>query len=379
MKSMKIIIPIHNSVHQLQLAYAKRLEQAFKYMGHQVVLVNLDTANNPLYLQAYIKQENADLLVTIDCAGFELTLLGDDLFYNSLCIPAMHFLVKSPWQLADYLKQRMNFTMEYYTLYEGDKELIEKYFKRVPKVHIIPELIWENDIGDETEEDSLIAKKSDVAVMSDYICSAEVMEQIKTLPQVFSAIAMEAIKKRKKNQSLSPWKFLEHYLSKIKFKVSAEEFIALLYPVDLAFSYQEAVEWECTIKSLCSNQIPVHLYGSNWNKLEQKITDTEQKQYLHIETEHSLNFEEMESLNNQYNYILLKDNQERGMHYSPFIQGIWNTNNKEIWLPLESEVDELVKTIKNNNRHNVSLNLNKLEHANTWVSFLQDELDRIFV
>lgn len=379
MKSKKIIIPFHNSTHQLQLTFGKRLEQAFTCMGHQVVLVNLDTANNPLYLQAYIKQENADLLVTIDCAGFELTLLGDDLFYNSLCIPAMHFLVKSPWELADYLTQRMNFTMECYTLYEGDKELIEKYFMRVPKVHVLPELKWENDITDKTAEKSSMDKYPDVAVMNDYICSDEIMEQIQTLPQVFSSITMEAIKKRKNNQSLSPWKFLEQYLSKIKFKVSAEEFIALLLPVNLAFSYQEALEWECAINSLCSNQIPVHLYGSDWIKLEQKMTDAAKKQYLHIETEHSLNYEEMESLSNQYKYILLKDNKERGMHYSPCIQGIWNTNKKELWLPLVSEAEELIHTIKNNNTQTEPPHLDELKQVKTWGAFLQDELERIFV
>lgn len=378
MKSRKIIIPIHSSIHQLQLAYGKRLEQAFTRLGHQVALLNLDAEKNPLYLQAYIEREKADLLVTIDCGGFELELLGDDLFYNSLCIPAMHFLVKPPWELADFLRQRMNFTMEFYTLYEGDKEFIEKYFKRVPKVHVIPELVWENDISDEKEEQSPMDINAGVAVMSDYISSSEVMEQINAFPQVFSAIAMEAIQKRECNQSLSPWKFLEEYLSKIQFQVNSEEFMSLLLPVNLAFSYQEAVEWESAVNSLCSNQIPVHFYGSGWRKLEQKMEDIKQKQYLHIETEHSLNYEEMETICNQYKYILVKDKQERGMSYTPYIQGVWNINGKEIWLPLVSGTGDLIETIKNKNMQINSVHTEEIGQANTWISFLQDELDRIF-
>ena len=47
-----------------------------------------------------------------------------------------------------------------------------------------------------------------VAVIWDYINSRDQMAQIRALPQVFSAIAMEAIKKREQNAFLSPWRFL---------------------------------------------------------------------------------------------------------------------------------------------------------------------------
>lgn len=346
-ESKKIIIPIHSSVHQIQLAYAKRLEQAFTHLGHQVVLLNLDAEKNPLYLQAYIEQEKADLLVTINCAGFELELLGDDLFYNSLCIPAMHFLLKHPWELADFLAQRMNFTMEFYTLYEGDKEFMERYCKRVPKVNVIPKTVWENPAYKEKcrEEEAFPyagEMSSGVAVLGDYIGAAEIMEQIKTLPQVFLNIAMEAIHQRERNQALSPWKFLEDYLSNIQFQVNREEFIALLLPVNLAFSYQEATEWERAVYDLCSNQIPVHLYGSGWRELAHKMEGTNEKQYLHIETDYTWSDEEIEMLCRRYDYILVS-RQGRGMQYTP--TSAWK----------------------------------KEEMNKTWASYLKGELDRIFV
>lgn len=372
MKPIKIMIPIRSSVHQLQLAYAKRLEQAFTSLGHEVSILNLDAQRDPLYLQAYMEKEKADLLVTIDCSGFELELLGDDLFYNSLCIPAMHFLTKAPWELADYLEQRMNFTMEFYTLYQGDGEFIEKYCSRVPKVHVIPELMWEPykeyiDKSECLEERSA----SGVAVIWDYISSKEQMSQIKALPEVFSAIALEAIKKREQNACLSPWRFLEEYLLSIQFQVTKEEFSALLLPVSMAFDYQETLELEKMIAHLCIGEIPIFLYGSGWMEgdIFGKIHDN--KRFLHIQENNSLNFEEIDKVSGRYSNILVKSRREGGKRHTPYTYGVLDMRGKERFTPLVFETKEVIKKLDADKMKSVS-------NLMLWTTYLQKELDRIF-
>lgn len=371
MKPIKIMIPIRSSVHQLQLAYAKRLEQAFTSLGHEVSILNLDAERNSLYLQAYMEKENADLLVTVDCSGFELELLGDDLFYNSLCIPAMHFLTKAPWELGECLEQRMNFTMEFYTLYEEDGAFIEKYCGRVPKVHVIPELVWEpyHECADKIKGFGEHSTHS-VAVIWDYINSRDQMAQIRALPQVFSAIAIGAIKKREQNAFLSPWRFLEEYLLSIQFQVTKEEFAALLLPVSMAFDYQETVELEKTISNLCLHEIPVYLYGSGWREEKAFGDINHNKKFFHVKASNSLNFEEIDKVSGGYSNIIVKSGRERGERHTPYTYGVLDMRGKELFTPYVFETMEFENQLRNKKMKAVS-------NPTLWTNYLQEELDRI--
>lgn len=128
-----IALPIHCVGEKSQLAQARKLEMIFTALGHKVMIVNLDGSDDPLVIQAYIDRLKPGLLVTIDCSGFDLKLLGDDLYYNSLCVPAMHFLTKSPKDLEEQLSERMNFTTTVYVDSNECKELIESDYWRVPE------------------------------------------------------------------------------------------------------------------------------------------------------------------------------------------------------------------------------------------------------
>lgn len=132
---MKVIIVIRISEQQLELG--RMLEEIVKDLGFEPKLLNLDASDNYVFIQHCIRAEKAQLLMTIDCVGFDLRLLGDDLFYNSLCIPAMHFVTGEPDNKKEELSMRMNFNMEFYCFNEDDTKYIVNNFHNIREVHTI--------------------------------------------------------------------------------------------------------------------------------------------------------------------------------------------------------------------------------------------------
>lgn len=225
MESKKIIIPIRCTRYPEQLKYATKLQNIFMALGHEVSVLNIDGEENPLYVQAYLSNEKADLLVTIDCAGFELKLLGDDLFYNSLCIPSMHFLTKEPVNFAEELKERMNFTMEFYVNSDEDEDYIMQHFKRVPCAHSVSGFF-------------------DRGMIENYIPSEKIIENVNSFAKVFVDIFINAVETKEKDRTADNWTILENYLKKIGFFGTKEEKTELISFVDLAFLYIDMVEFE---------------------------------------------------------------------------------------------------------------------------------------
>jgi len=129
----KVLIPIRESLGNAHYVIAEKLYNAFTSIGCNVHVVNLDAEENEMVIQGYLDNIGANLLVTIDLVGFELTLLGDDLYYNSLCIPSMNFIRNNPDLHKDALSMRMNFTMEFYAKEEYVSYIKENFF-RVPNI-----------------------------------------------------------------------------------------------------------------------------------------------------------------------------------------------------------------------------------------------------
>ncbi len=67
-----------------------------------------------------------DYLVTYNLAGFDLKLIGGDLFYNSLGCRASHVLTDPVSSYGDRLSQRVNMDWEYVIVNAQDEEPLRK-------------------------------------------------------------------------------------------------------------------------------------------------------------------------------------------------------------------------------------------------------------
>lgn len=225
MESKTIVIPVHCNDEYAQLDKARKLEKILVALGHKVMLVNLDGSDDPLVIQNYIDQLKPQLLMTIDGAGFDLTLLGDDLYYNSLCIPAMHFLTKDIACFEEILAKRMNFNMNFYVDDIASKDYIEKRFWRVPKVVAYAGMFEKGNI-------------------QEYISSKEMMDQVMTLPKVFIDLFSNVVQVLDENRWLDKEEILDIYLDKISMEASEEEKLELMFLVELAITYLNIAEFE---------------------------------------------------------------------------------------------------------------------------------------
>lgn len=115
------------SYHIFAAKYAARLMQN---KGYEIVPADMGT-NPAEAVKAFLAAQAPDYLITFDCVGFDITLMGGDLFYNSLGCEGAHVLWGEPQEYDEYLKQRINFVMDYYVFSETDAEYIKAHYERV--------------------------------------------------------------------------------------------------------------------------------------------------------------------------------------------------------------------------------------------------------
>lgn len=131
------IIVVGQSENNIHIAAAKYTAAKLSQEGYTPSFINTMATDDKNVIKYHMQQAKPDLAVTFDCAGFDLELLGGDLFYNSLCCPAAHILLKPPFTYGDSLCKRMNFTMDFYTLGQSDAEYLRGNYRRVPYAKIV--------------------------------------------------------------------------------------------------------------------------------------------------------------------------------------------------------------------------------------------------
>ena len=141
------LIVVGPSQQNMHITAAKYAAADLTKAGYNVKFANTMATSDDNVLKYTMQQAAPDLLVTFDMAGFDLDILGGDLFYNSLCCPAVHVLFKRAEDYEPSYFKRMNFTMEFITLGERDSSYISDTYFRVPKVSAVK--IPENAPGDD--------------------------------------------------------------------------------------------------------------------------------------------------------------------------------------------------------------------------------------
>ena len=287
--SAMIMIPFANSDHAIQYYYARKIESMLIKAGYQVRLIQIVPSADPLFLQAYMTSLKADLLITIDGCGFDLKMLGDDLFYTSLtansgrCMPQIHMITKHPWMLEEELRQRMNIMMNFFVFNKKDALFIEKYVPNLSSVQILSEKKAEEaPLFDEEEINRLIQHgfyvhgKSDLGnqlhLYADYVSSERLRSEIQKLPEVFAALAVQTAEEltrfyrmvEKEEAAASPWEIMEEQLRQLNFEVSKEEFCSMMSIAAIAEDYADALLLEEVMEFFVKNRFHITLHGSGW-------------------------------------------------------------------------------------------------------------------
>ena len=105
-------------------------DEYLKGMGYEPVYMDLGEGLEGDLYRYHMEQVKPEFLITLDLAGYSIELLGGDLFYNSLCCPALHILLKHPEEYGERLQARVNFNMTYLTTEAEDLSIL----KSIPRV-----------------------------------------------------------------------------------------------------------------------------------------------------------------------------------------------------------------------------------------------------
>lgn len=256
----KILIIFHDSQYQTDAYFASILLKQVQECGFQASAINTSFDIPDTHIMYTIQQSNADLVITIGLSGFEYQLLGDDLFYNALYCPIIHIIYRHPAYFTEHFNQRMNFTMDFLCPYPEYINYAQKYYERIPYVHLLPPL----HIPDITNK-PYYSRCIDIYFPSSYIPSDTIINQINELPKVFSLICNHIIEQSILNPHTTIHKELANYMNSLSMEYSNEEFKELMGYMQLVELYVKMYYSEKYISFLIEEGYKVCVSGSNWN------------------------------------------------------------------------------------------------------------------
>lgn len=259
----KALVLFGKSKYNIHVYAAERTSEILKRDGYDVTYVNTTATDDKDMLQYFMQNEHPDYVVTFDCSGFDLELLGDDLFLNSLCCPMAHIILTNPVELTDYLNKRMNFVMELYMHYKADIDFTRNYFPRVPAVNV-----FGNHITSYTCENT--KRDIDILIPSTY-CPPEVIKaQIDQLPQVFAHICNELIRICIDLPGSDVYVLMADHLKNLGFNASREDMISIMSLTVPIMNYVKMYFVDKITRELVESGLCVTVCGDGWEDSEFK-------------------------------------------------------------------------------------------------------------
>lgn len=124
-------------VNSVKYQYHKKLLELFAIIaGRYGDFEIFDMASDgPLYEIYYkIAASECDLLISFDCAGFELRTESDTLAYNQLGFRMAHILFHEMGEYGENLKQQINFSMFVFSCVREDVLFLQRNFPNIPNI-----------------------------------------------------------------------------------------------------------------------------------------------------------------------------------------------------------------------------------------------------
>lgn len=151
---MRTGIVINTKKYKYHSYMADLLETAASEYGEVQVF---DMAQGkPLHEKYYaLAESGCELLLTLDCAGFELRTENDTLSYNNFGCRMAHILLRSIQEYREELRQQMNFSMFVFSMKEGDVRSIREGYPNIPNMEPFPQM----DYKEKNEETEKINKR----------------------------------------------------------------------------------------------------------------------------------------------------------------------------------------------------------------------------
>lgn len=110
----------------------------------------------PLHEKYYaLAESGCNLLLTLDCAGFELRTENDTLSYNNFGCRMAHILLRSMQEYREELRQQMNFSMFVFSVKEEDVRSIKDRYPNIPNIELFPQI----DYKEKSEETKKISER----------------------------------------------------------------------------------------------------------------------------------------------------------------------------------------------------------------------------
>ncbi len=129
---LKIVVIINTLDHKNHQDIAARLKRALS--DHEVIIFDLNCCMQEHERYYTIRDMRADLIITLDMAGFEMKNIMGVISYDSLKCRMAHLLFDKAYKYSEKLECLQNLSMFTYIRQEEDADEFGKNWPTVPNV-----------------------------------------------------------------------------------------------------------------------------------------------------------------------------------------------------------------------------------------------------
>lgn len=140
----KILILIHSGKYPEHQARLKGLKELLTEEGNETFLVDMSDKESHFEQYRKIKSFGAEIILTMDLAGFELRTETGSITLNQLPCLMFHLLFHPVEDYGKVLQEPFNFSMFFYAAADGDRMRLEQNYPNIENALCMPEKLLQS-------------------------------------------------------------------------------------------------------------------------------------------------------------------------------------------------------------------------------------------
>ena len=130
---MKVLIVVNSKKYSYHKSAAENLSRGINSIADVAIYdMEPNIASHEHFFA--IKDVNPDVLITLDCAGFDMLTTGKILAYNTMPCRMAHIIIDKEYKLKNELSNRMNLSMFAYFAPNHDIDELSKKYPDIPNI-----------------------------------------------------------------------------------------------------------------------------------------------------------------------------------------------------------------------------------------------------
>lgn len=136
---MKVLFIIHSRNNKKHTSIVDTYKQGMG-AGNEYQVLDMACGKALHIIYQELQAARPDLVMTLDCAGFEMKTEMDSISLNKLTCRVAHLLFDAPYKYKNYLQEEFNLSHFFYFAVTSDLAKVQSMYPNLPNYGLLPTL-----------------------------------------------------------------------------------------------------------------------------------------------------------------------------------------------------------------------------------------------